>query len=91
MTDHGPQKQPASSDGIYRYRWESRFGKHSVFFDVTDGIIQENEASEMSPIKAFEGRTIDELHVARARSDWRFRDDSLHQFTSGHYSPPTKG
>lgn len=68
-------------DGLYRYRWTTRFGRHTVFYEVSGGIIQENIASQMSPIKGFEGRTISDFAQARLMKDWRFEDDSLYQIT----------
>ncbi len=70
-------------DGLYRYRWTTRFGRHTVFYDVRNGVIQENIASQNSPMKPFEGRMISEFAQARLMKDWRFQDDSLHQMTNG--------
>lgn len=66
-------------DGIYRYRWTTRFGRHTVFYDVKGGVIQENIANQSSPIREFVGRNISEFAQARLMKDWRFTDDSLHQ------------
>jgi hypothetical protein len=71
-----------STDGVYRYRWTTRFGRHTVYFDVKDGVIQENIANQVSPIKMFEGKTTKDFDYARLQGDWRFKGDSFHQMTS---------
>lgn len=53
-----------------------------MYYDVKDGVIQENIANQSSPIREFVGRKISEFAQARLMKDWRFHDDSLHQMTS---------
>ena len=77
-----PVSTTKNIDGIYRYKWTTRFGRHTVYYDVRGGIIQKNIANKSSPIREFVGRTISEFAQARLMEDWRFNDDSLHQMTS---------
>jgi len=68
-----------STDGLYSYRWETRFGRHTVFLEVRNGVILENLASESSPVKSFVGKPLAEFVTARASQSWRFQGDSLIQ------------
>ena len=69
-------------DGIWRYRWSTRFGRHTVYFKVENGIIQTNPVHLSNPVKEFEGLSIDDFSQARLMQDWRFHDDSLYQVTA---------
>jgi hypothetical protein len=71
----------AGSDGMYRYTWTTRFGRHSMFFRVKDGLIQCNVNNQTSPVRMFEAKPIGGFIQARLMKDWRFTDDSLHQIT----------
>lgn len=72
----------SSTDGTYRYRWTTRFGRHTVFFFVKDGVITTNPANENHPVKHFDGKTLAEFVDRRMKTDWLFcGNDSLHQIT----------
>ena len=71
--------ESTGGDGTYQYRWTTRFGLHTVYFEVKNGIIQENIANQTSPIKSFEGMTTKDFDYARLQDEWRFKDDSFRQ------------
>lgn len=70
-------------DGTYRYSWTTPFGRHSLYFQVVDGVITNNPSRLSNPVKAYEGRSFAEFSDARMSLAWRFEDDSLHQIPIG--------
>jgi hypothetical protein len=62
---------------VYRYQWSTPWGRHTVFYEVKDGVIQDNIANERSPIKQFVGLTIGQFCEARMSSTWQWQDDKL--------------
>lgn len=71
-----------NTDGVYRYKWTSHIGRHTVYFEVIKGEIQENMGVAFSPVKRFVGATISDFSSARLEDDWTNKNDSLYQMTT---------
>lgn len=72
-------EQPATCDGTYAYRWHTQSGRHTVMFEVRDGLIEDSPASQRSPVKPYVGVGLKIFELARLEHDWPHKDDSLRQ------------
>lgn len=61
-------------DGRYRYTWGTRFGVHTVYYGVKDGVVLENIASVRNSLKPYEGKQFSKFCKHRESEDWNIPD-----------------